>query len=298
MQQHMGFLQSRGFTVDKVAWDGEAKGLLALMPNLVVHPPGTHVGRAERAIRTIKNYLRAQVIAKPSLPWFGRFLTEAVATCALLMNIQLSKLDMTLPPPITLMTGMVVDVERDFPADFGDCVLVEVNLEPMEKKTMVPRMEEAIALRPAMDLHHSHWVWLAGSGAVVKRTNLKRIVMPEWVILRLHEWSGKNRVTNYQVVFEYHDKASDIMVMDADLPAEGNVVTVEQYAEGLPATRNTAGLDQPVLTPVEVVHEQEEALIRDGGRQDDGQDPESLAVASDNDDAESGKSAPTASNGL
>jgi hypothetical protein len=149
-----------------------------------------------------------------------------------------------------------------------------------------------------MDLHHSHWVWLAGSGTVVKRTNLQRIVMPEWVILRLHEWSGKKRVVNYQVVFEYHDKASDIMVVDADLPAEGNVVQVEQFAEGLPATRNTAGIEQPVLTPIDVVQAQMEATIRDGGRQDDGQDPGSHTVATDNDDAESGEIAPTASNGL
>ena len=66
--------------------------------------------------------------------------------------------------------------------------------------------EEAIVLRPKMDSHHSTIVWLAKSMKIASRTNLKSMLRPDWVLKRLHQWSGSPRRDRNRVLCQVISK--------------------------------------------------------------------------------------------
>jgi len=82
-----GVMEQLGFKIVETHFHSAAKnGNLSKYPDPVVHPPGQHVARAERSIRTIREQLRSFVQAMPFLLLFGRFALQAVAAATMYIS--------------------------------------------------------------------------------------------------------------------------------------------------------------------------------------------------------------------
>ena len=197
LQNIQGMLQDSGFEVDEVHFDSASKaGDLSSYPGIVVHPPGQHVGRAERAVRTMKEQLRVFVQDRPFLPWGGRFILQAVVAADMYISQRHAKNSKTLLSPYQQLSGRTPVVERDFKAAFGDLIVVE-NPQEANKVSQVsnPRMQLAVWLRPVFDDHGSAFVLILESGIIVSRIVAKHVGWEgqQSALNLLTVWSGKPR---------------------------------------------------------------------------------------------------------
>jgi hypothetical protein len=72
MKRMITQMANRSFVVTEKHFDGEARhGTFTGLLGLIIHPPGQHVGRAERAIRNVKETLRCICGFRPWFPWGG-----------------------------------------------------------------------------------------------------------------------------------------------------------------------------------------------------------------------------------
>ncbi len=273
-------LEDRGYRVTETHYDGEMDQSQTSelrppdYPGLVIHPPDQHVGIAERSVRSIKDILRCFVIAKPRLPWSGRFLVEAVTSMAFYANIRYSKAAPETPSPIQQIVGRSILYERDIPAALGDLVLVEKPPEDRTKKSNIetPRMEEAVFLRPSMDAHSSAIVLILRSGKVLKRTNVKPVLWTEEMLDKLWKWSGAKRTDQQEVWVRKRSKDIERRLRDVEPDTEPEY---DRYvvvgSDELPAhTRHQAGCDLPKETPAVAVvssTEQSHAVLTNGDAQ-------------------------------
>lgn len=250
-------LEDRGYKVTETHFDGDldqnhtSEWRPSDYPGLVIHPPDQHVGVAERSIRSVKDILRCFVMAKPRLPWSGRFLVEAIASLSFYANLRYSRNTPEAPSPIQQMVGRAVYYDRDIPASLGDLVLVEIAQDDQKKKLVTnPRMEEAVFLRPSMDAHCSAIVLLLRSGKVVKRTDVRKILWTEKPLDDLWKWSGAERTDQQKVLVKKRKKDPEVELRDIapdDEPEYDRYVTVG--ADELPArTRHQDGKDLPART--------------------------------------------------
>jgi hypothetical protein len=251
---HRRVLEDRSYVVTQTHYDGEldtssgAEQVIEDYPQLIIHPPDQHVGIAERSVRTVKDILRCFVLACPYLPWYGRFLVEAVVSVGFYANLRYPRSAPGAPTPLQQITGRPIIFAKDIPAAFGDIVMVEVIVQQNRKNTNVARMEEAVFLRPTMDQHGSSVVILLRSCEVVKRTNIRRgAVWNEALLDKLKKWAGSPR-TDVQEVMVKNRKGEDerrIRELEPDIEPEfDHYVTVGNFE--VPAyTRHQAGVDAP-----------------------------------------------------
>jgi hypothetical protein len=62
---------------------------------------------------------------RPWLPWNGWFAIEAVAACTMYLSLRHGKGSKTVNSPLQQITGKTPYFARDFPAAFGDLIMVE-----------------------------------------------------------------------------------------------------------------------------------------------------------------------------
>jgi hypothetical protein len=261
-----GVVEQSGFKVLETHFDSAAKtGDLSQYPDIVIHPPGQHVARAERAIRTMKEQLRAFVQAVPFLPWFGRFALQAVAAATMYISQRHARNSKSMKSPFQQFTGRTPVIDRDFKAVFGDLVAVE-NTSEEDRKSLVnrERVKEAVWLRPAFDDHGSAMVLILDSGQIVKRTLVKHIGWEDnqQQLNKLWSWSGSPREDSElkQVQFTENGKVYDLRVMPPDPDAEvewekdptvETQTVIGRTRGGFPIpTRQESGVDVPNVSSV------------------------------------------------
>jgi hypothetical protein len=137
-------LTSRGFTVTTIYWDREAaiapikSSLEAMGISVQQSAPGGHAGRAERAVRTIKNGVRSMIA---HLPWIVcRFLLVLLVhwVCRSL-NFQVHSQSTSNISPRQAVLGMIPNGRTDFRATFGDVVLAQLRETTNSVTTMRAR---------------------------------------------------------------------------------------------------------------------------------------------------------------
>ena len=239
------------------------------------------MAQAERAIRAIKEILRALVQERPWLPWWGRFAIQAVAAATMYLSLRHAKNSKSKRSPFQQLTGRTPVADRDFKASFGDLVLVE-NLRDEASKSLVtrPRVIEAVWLRPSFDDHGSAIVLLLDTGQIAARVLSQRI---EWEghqqeLNLLYKWSGAARtdLEMRDVQFTENGKVYNLRVIkpdhDADVLWENGSeedavnVLIGTSSGGFPLpTRMETGVDLPEAPGVDT----EQESIREAQEVDD-----------------------------
>lgn len=183
---------TKGYVIEKAYFDGQTRcKVLSSVATIV--PPNTHVCPAERMIRTIKEQLRALVMANPDLKFIGNLTLHAIYAAQLYINIRISKNTPNAPSPHQQWGLRHIDLERDFLCSFGMCVHVSKgkSSDIGYNKVTQPRTEEAMYLYPMIDEHHSHKVVLLGSNTVVIRTQFTVATMDNEFPDRVNKWAVK-----------------------------------------------------------------------------------------------------------
>jgi len=153
-------MAGKSYDVLEVHFDSEARhGAFSEIPGLIVHPPGTHVGKAERAIRNVKETIRCYCSFRLWVPWLGKMIieVEVVATSVIMVNLRSLSASDYKHSPFQQFTGRTPDSMRDFPALFGDLVVYEAQTVNANEKANVLRSRTKFGmwLRPAFDDHAS-----------------------------------------------------------------------------------------------------------------------------------------------
>jgi hypothetical protein len=139
LKKMKALLADRSYDVHEVHFDSEARhGAFKDIPGLIVHPPGTHVGRAERAIRNIKETIRCYCSFRPWFPWQGKMIIEVVSTSVMMVNLRSPSVAESQHSPFQQFTGRTPDSTRDFPALFGDLVVYEAQAANANDKSGSP----------------------------------------------------------------------------------------------------------------------------------------------------------------
>jgi hypothetical protein len=250
----VGRYQSQSCNITEVHFDGEARhGDLANIPGLILHPPGQHVGIAERAIRTLKNLIRALILNAPHFNgiWAGNLLTEVVKCAVALLSVRYTRATTSLFTPFQQFLGFTPDAEKDFKAYFGQHILVE-NLADRETKlsdVTRERMSDAIWLRPAFDEHFSSWVLIVKTLKVVTRTHIQLVHegFPQWIFDSVKKWAGCRLFEVKVVQWIVKGKQTDIMVIEPQ-PEEDDVI--EHWSSARPRFPSTRTMNTKNALPV------------------------------------------------
>ncbi len=153
--------ESRGFSIDYVFFDGEkpiaaAKGLLAsLNVRLNTSSANKHVPIAERAIRQIKERIRAVATTLPyACPLkLMPYLVDFVVRC---INLFPKTTALERVSPREMFTGIKLDYHRDLRVTFGAYAQIEVpHAESNDPRAA--RTEGAISLLPRVDVTSTSW---------------------------------------------------------------------------------------------------------------------------------------------
>ena len=249
LNRFIGKLQSEHFDISEIHYDGAAKAELGDMPNMIIHPPGQHVCKAERAIRTLKEQLRTMVQSAPKLPWHGRFVVEAVKTAAIYINVRLSKAHSQSLTPFQQITGRTPSLDRDFVAAFGDMVMVEAVQDTKINLVEHARMVEAIWLRPQFDDHGSSLVWIPGSPKLMVRTNVKTgCTMTNDMLTKLTQWAGAPRTDILVAPYIIKGKSVNLFTEPPDPDDEQDELVAASKDGVLIPTRHEVGINMPDLT--------------------------------------------------
>ena len=189
--------RSRGFTIDKVLYDSE-KGIEACRQllhaegiELNLASAGQHVPVIERAIRQVKERIRAIVTTLPyRLPLkLMKYLVD-YAVMTINMFPKTTAYDKT--SPREQFTGRKLNYRRDLQATFGEYAQVEIpNI--VSNETRQPRTEGAIALLPTGNLQGSVLFYILGTGAIVSRETFTALPMPKEVIDKMNSMAPNRK---------------------------------------------------------------------------------------------------------
>eukprot|EP00934_Nitzschia_sp_Nitz4_P008987 Nitzschia sp. Nitz4//scaffold353_size16344//11151//16190//NITZ4_008865-RA/size16344-processed-gene-0.13-mRNA-1//1//CDS//3329548925//8977//frame0 len=141
-----------------------------------------HVGEAERAIRTIKERMRAIHNTLPFKKLPTRLLIEMAKSCVFWINAlpQRNGVSKQLSPR-TIITGMSIDYRRHCQYEFGEYVQTHEEHD----NTMAPRTIGALALRPTGNAQGGYYFYNLSSGRIVNRNRATKVPMPGDVIERV-----------------------------------------------------------------------------------------------------------------
>lgn len=141
-------IQSKGFVVTKVTADPES-GLVALVGLLPIEveivSPGTHVVRAERQGRVVKERMRSVIHALP-FDLAARFFKYLVFFVVTRLNLIPRPSDGSNVSPRERFTKKKIVFNREFSLSFGDTA--EIFNPPAQLNSMEPRSVPAMALYP------------------------------------------------------------------------------------------------------------------------------------------------------
>lgn len=144
--------KSHGYDIVEIVFDSEAENsaIRSLIESagykLTTVPSGHHASEVERAIRLIKERVRAMQ-ASVRFPLFGTLLLYAVIHAVRCINFFPSSTTPHAPSPIEQLKGVKMDVTRDAYAAFGDYVMVlATNTSELAWKSLASRAHGAIVL--------------------------------------------------------------------------------------------------------------------------------------------------------
>jgi hypothetical protein len=225
IEKHIGICAEHGFTITRVVVDSE-RGLACLagrIPNVPVDvvAPGQHVQKAERAIRTLKERVRAIEASLPyNLP--RRCVRHAVAFVVQRVNAVPRR---SLGPVATgeLFTGRKFDMKEDGKGAFGDYVVAP---EPKNDNTMRPRARLCILMHPQGNATPGWLLLDIERGVVIRRSSWRKEPIPPQAIEAINRMADADRAVR--------DRQLGIAVPEpADL-AEQPAVAQEDGADRLP----------------------------------------------------------------
>lgn len=215
--------RSRGFTIDIVLYDSE-KGVEACKQllhaegiELNLASAGQHVPIIERAIRQIKERIRAIVTTLPyQLPL--KLMTYLVDYAVMTINMFPKTTSYDKTSPREQFTGRKLNYRRDLKATFGEYAQVEIpNI--VSNETRQPRTEGAIALLPTGNLQGSVLFYILGTGSIVSRENFTLLPMPKEVIDKMNSLAPRQKGKGRRDIRVNLDKSDeeDYLYSDEDL---------------------------------------------------------------------------------
>ena len=187
--RHMqGMYKAHGRAITHLLCDGES-GVLAVRTHigglgitLNVAAKGEHVPEPERAIRTIKERVRAYINTLP-FQLTPMLKVHLVQYCVMMINM-VPKGDSEQSPREEL-TGQKVDFKRDCKVQFG--AYCQVHEDNVVTNTMEPRVTSAIALGPTGNAQGSYKFMSLSTWKIITRRSFDVIPMPQDVIRYLNE---------------------------------------------------------------------------------------------------------------
>ena len=177
--------RARGFRVHFVLSDNEFKGLRADILRLKIYlncaAANEHVPEIERAIRVIKERVRASISSLPFCILPKRFKKEMVIHLVTCLNMFPRRGGVSNHlSPRTLICGTALNYLLQCRVPFG--AYCEIHDERMPTNTMVSRTTPAIALGPTGNLQGTYKFYSLQSKKVVIRRKWSELPMPDAVI--------------------------------------------------------------------------------------------------------------------
>ena len=214
-------VRSENFDVRTVFFDGES-GIKSRVSGeslklMGLHPEitdGIHVGEAERAIRTHKEWTRGIATTRDwTMPL--KFYPHLVSFVTLRLNLFPSKRGYIDIPAVEAFRGIKVDYHKDLRVGFGTYCQITRKFGVGWNSVELPRTEGAISLHPAMDAAGSVNFWVLRSGAVVKRHQFKAFPTPMEVVTRITVMAAEEGVGLIDDIMDDEGASSS--------PAQGSV---------------------------------------------------------------------------
>jgi hypothetical protein len=287
LQAHINLLRSFGFDARMVIVD-PLKGLVGLkgsFPGVEINPTGAgdHLHKVDAKIRRIKETARSIISGLPYMLPKTR-VKDLVTFVVNRLNTRRTKALNDNVSPRTKLTGRKVSYHREFVMGFGD--YVEAFDPKARSNSMDARSEPCIALYPAANVTGSWMLWSLKSQSYVRRSNWKKLPMPELVVMKMNELAGGTRQQLIEEPAEAEDAGvqgneqdqQQIVRADTIVPQEPTRVTVtpeeaqveaeEEVQEISEMVENNDASEAPDSEPIveeydeDVVNEPEPVLRR------------------------------------
>ena len=237
--------RARGFSIERVLCDGE-KGVAACADllnaegiELNISSAGQHVPVIERAIRQIKERIRAIVTTLPYiLP--NKLMPYLVDYCVMAINMFPKSKSLDKISPREHFTGRKINYKKDMRVTFGEyaqCAIPNI----ISRDARQPRTEGAIALIPTGNLQGSVLFYILGTGSIVAREHFTVLPMPKEVIDKMNDLSkGRNIKGNKDIIISLDESDEEEFIEDKDL----NDREIEKY---LPPVRENVPIQEEGL---------------------------------------------------
>jgi hypothetical protein len=215
---------------------------------------GDHLHKVDAKIRRIKESARSIIAGLPyKLP--KNRVKDLVSFVVNRINTRRTKALNDNICPRTKLTGRKVSYHREFMLGFGD--YVEAKDPKARSNTMDARSEPCVALYPAANVTGSWIMWSLRAQNYVRRSNWKKMPMPEAVIIKMNEFAGERPVQMVEpdrggADEPEEDTSEEVVRADTVTPGAPERVTVT------PQEAEVEALESAEATEIEGVEREQE----------------------------------------
>ena len=210
MLQIVSVYRRRGFRVHTAMVDNQFDPLRGQVGDvdLNVTAAAEHAPEIERAIRTIKERVRAQKCRLPFSRLPARVVINLVSFCVFWINAYPHKNSISsIFSPRTIITGRKLDYTKHCRAEFGAYAQVYQHTSP-HNSTDLPRAVSALVMGPTGNAQGSYKFYNLDSGRQLVANQFVLLPMPREVIDRVH------------AIADSQNMPADLLFTDAD----GNII--------------------------------------------------------------------------
>jgi hypothetical protein len=252
---------------------------------LMMVASGTHVPRAERRIRVIKERVRCIINTLPyTLPRF--LLRWAVFYAVNRINMMPSHIRVDNLPPIECFRDRKIDYKRDLRgASFGEYgQAVRPNI--LNRNGLEPRTEGVIVLLPVGNLHGSVKYFALETQGIITRDQCVYLPMPDEAIRRMNDIAAATgRSSNTPPVFQIAGAQAPVVEDDqTDRAVPVSIVVDDRIREAykIPTKYSGSGAGDSIIMEPEVTGEDTKIIVDSLSQPQ--LDPSSAPINVDNDD--------------
>lgn len=182
-----------GFHVKTFYMDGEFEKIKTHMPQVDINTTraNEHVGKVERAIRTLKEHARSIINTLPFSALPKHILIKMMYHVALWLNAFPAHNGISSKfSPREIVTHVGLDFKKHCRVPF--VTYCEVHEYPNPLNSMAPRTKPAIALGPTGNAQGTHKFFCLTNGTLLRQNDWTEYPMPDNVIRTVNSWGRKS----------------------------------------------------------------------------------------------------------